>query len=137
MGRPILIGACLSDKFSCPLFQISCAFPFLNPRMVSDKEFIRLYLFKNNPEGCCKFWFGESSVDSCVKSIIQSTYIDTNGAQASGVAPVDKTKLWYPNMHRHKCENDASMPLWMLEEDYAEWYLHHSSQQCNAAFGFS
>jgi len=105
--------------------------------MVSDKEFIRLYLFKNNPEGCCTFWFGESSVNSCVKSIIQSTYIDSNDAQASGVTPVDKTKMWYPNMHQRKCENDASMPLWMLEEDYAEWYLHHSKQHCNAAFGFS
>lgn len=103
--------------------------------MASNKEFIRLYLYKNNPQGCCNYWFGEDT-DGCVKSIIQSTYIDTNDAQAADVTTVDKTKMWYPILDEKKCKNDGSMPSWMLEERF-KLYLLHSRQQCNDMFGFS
>merc|ERR1712194_845328 len=139
----------LPNAVAAPVIYNHTFYPDMNARtcvngtnypewMASDKGFIRLYLYKNNPEGCCKFWFGEDSVDGCVKSIIQSTYIDRNDAQSADVTPVDKIEMWYPIMEEEKCKNDGSMPSWMLDEVYAEWYLHHSKQLCNIAhFGFS
>ena len=107
--------------------------------MASDKDFIRLYLYKNDPEGCCKYWFGDFAVEGCVNSIIQSTYIDWNSTDINMTA-VNKTEeylnMWYPIVEEHKCKKDGTMPAWMLAEGYVEWYLFNTRQQCCAAFGF-
>ena len=108
--------------------------------MASDKAYIRLYLYKNDPQGCCKYWFGESSVDSCERSIIQSVYIDQNNTQAANVTDLNQTKgylkMWYPDPDAYKCKKDGSMPPYMLLKGYREWYLFHTNQQCCAAFAF-
>eukprot|EP00584_Thalassiosira_punctigera_P010481 CAMPEP_0172530792 /NCGR_PEP_ID=MMETSP1067-20121228/4415_1 /TAXON_ID=265564 ORGANISM="Thalassiosira punctigera, Strain Tpunct2005C2" /NCGR_SAMPLE_ID=MMETSP1067 /ASSEMBLY_ACC=CAM_ASM_000444 /LENGTH=375 /DNA_ID=CAMNT_0013315061 /DNA_START=808 /DNA_END=1931 /DNA_ORIENTATION=+ len=93
--------------------------------MASDRDFKRLYLFKNNPEDCCKNWFGAHAVEDCLKNIIQSEYIDFNSAEATDITVVNKTEeylgMWYPVINRHKCVQDGSMPSWMLVEGYVEW----------------
>ena len=104
--------------------------------MASSKKFARLYLYKNNPQGCCNYWFGEDT-DSCMKSIIQSTYIDTNNAQAADAATVDRTRMWYPILDEYMCKNDGSIPQWMLDKSITKSYLYQSRQECNIAFGFS
>jgi len=108
--------------------------------MASEKAYIRLYLYKNDPQGCCRYWFGKDSVDGCVTNIIQSTYIDWNSTQAATVPTVDKTeeylKMWYPVLEESKCKKDGSMPPWMVNGACSEWYLFHTRQQCCAAFGF-
>jgi len=105
--------------------------------MTEDKDYTRLYLYKNDPQGCCKYWFGEASVDGCVSSIIQSTYINTT--QAANMTAVNNTEkyleMWYPVLEEYKCLKDGKMPPWMLEEGYTKWYLFHTRSSCCGAFG--
>ena len=72
-----------------------------------------------------------------MKSIIQSTYIDTNNAQAADAATVDRTRMWYPILDEYMCKNDGSIPQWMLDKSITKSYLYQSRQECNIAFGFS
>jgi len=108
--------------------------------MAQDRDFIRLYLYNNDPEGCCKYWFGDYEVESCVNNIIQSTYIDDSSTDAPNVTAVNKTEeyleMWYPVIFRKICRNDRDMPSWMLVPGYVEWYLFNTRDQCCAAFGF-
>ena len=102
--------------------------------MASDRDFIRLYLYKNDPERCCKHWFGEYAIEGCANSIIQGTYIDYNTTQTNKTE--EYLTMWYPAITRQKCLKDGKTPTWMLAEGYVEWYLFKSKQQCCAAFGF-
>ena len=103
--------------------------------MASKKEYSRLYLYKNDPQGCCKYWFGDTSVDSCVQRIIRST----DCIQAATGMAVNKTaeylNMWYPVIKEHTCKQDKLIPSWMQNEGYIDWSLFHTRQYCCAAFG--
>lgn len=43
------------------------------PWMSSDKDFKRLYLFKNL-DGCCRQWFTSYDLEGCVNNVIQGAY---------------------------------------------------------------
>ena len=109
--------------------------------MAADKDFVRLYLYKNDPEGCCKYWFGDFAVEGCVNSLIQGAYsgVDDND-DALNMTAVNKTEeylqMWYPAINKQKCLRDGEVPSWMLVEGYPEWYLFNRREQCCAAFGF-
>ena len=130
--------------------------------MASDVDYIRLYLFKSL-EGCCKNWFTIHNQESCVNDVIQGVYIDKlpchlnrpdEGPEtdADGNAlpcedilpdhannpdqPIDRTSMWYPDLDGMKCKDDGHMESWMLHDDFVEWYLFNTRQQCCAAFGF-
>ena len=100
--------------------------------MLDDVEFRRMYLYKE-PEGCCKFWFGESTLSSCMNSIIAGVYVNANSTD-SGIEAERLTK-WYPAMRGNTCRNDKDMPSWMLTDEYATYYLFGTFEQCCAAFG--
>jgi len=115
--------------------------------MGSDKEFIRLYLFKNL-EGCCKHWFGSDATNlaDCENNVIQGKYeiepCPTNRPDCNHTSSVTNTTaelltMWYPSMDEGKCKNDGNMPSYMLLEDYTDWYLFNDKERCCAAFGRS
>ena len=98
--------------------------------MASETAYIRFYLFKNDPQGCCKYWFGEGSVDNCVRSIIHSPSIDANSIHTADVTTMNQLavnqtegylKMWYPVLEEKKCKKDGLMLPWMLGKGYREW----------------
>jgi len=101
--------------------------------MAEDKTYTQLYLYKNDPRGCCKYWFGETSADSCVHNIIQSTYINTTQIAANVTAAY--LDMWYPILEENRCMNDGHAPSWMMNDGYPEWFLFNTRSSCCAAFG--
>jgi hypothetical protein len=111
--------------------------------MTSDVDFKRLYLFKN-PEGCCKKWFNVD-VGDCENRIIEGKYdilpCPTNRPECNHTSSVTNAtaallSTWYPSLSEFKCKNDQQMPEFMLIQNYQEFYLFNSEQQCCAAFGY-
>ncbi|KAL7528784.1 hypothetical protein ACHAXR_002633, partial [Thalassiosira sp. AJA248-18] len=95
--------------------------------MASDSDFKRLYLFKRL-SGCCKQWFTESNLDSCMENVIQGRY-ETEPCPENRPecihAPVTDAKealkaMWYPDIDGQRCKNDKAMPSWMLVEEFLD-----------------
>jgi len=118
--------------------------------MASDRDYIRLYLFKNL-DGCCEHWFSDYDLQGCRRNVIQGVYIHEPCAlnrpgggtaadcnSTSSIANVTEHRLgqWYPDLGALKCRNDGKMEDWMLFEEYVEWYLYNTREQCCAAFGY-
>ena len=104
--------------------------------MSSDVDFQRMYLYKE-PEGCCKFWFGESTLSSCMNLIISGVYVNrTNTNATDSDIEAERLTKWYPAMKGNTCRNDQDMPSWMLEDEYTTYYLFNTYEQCCAAFGY-
>mmetsp|Transcript_1468 Transcript_1468/g.2820 ORF Transcript_1468/g.2820 Transcript_1468/m.2820 type:complete len:733 (-) Transcript_1468:83-2281(-) len=112
--------------------------------MGRDVDFKRLYLFKDL-EGCCNHWFTDFDLDGCMRNVIQGIYdvepCPTNRPECHHVPSITNVTehrlgMWYPDLDGYKCKNDGSMPDWMLEEEYTEWYLFNTKEQCCSAFGY-
>jgi len=114
--------------------------------MAIDDNFRRMYIFKDL-EGCCAQWFSDFDVQGCVGSVVQGFYDyvpcvenrdDAGCVETSSVTNTTAHQLtmFYPRLGTHTCGNDGDMPSWMLDEDYAEYYLFSTMSQCCAAFGF-
>jgi insulin receptor substrate 1 len=132
--------------------------------MADDDEFKRLYLF-STLDGCCTHWYTTGDKQDCVTNVVQGVYLgdlpchqnrpdEGPATDASGneipcdellpdhnhpwqnAQPIELTTKWYPDLDGLRCKDDGHMESWMLHEDYQEWYLFNTQQQCCAAFGF-
>ena len=116
--------------------------------MASDRDFVRLYLFKTL-RGCCKAWFTDHDTDGCEDNVIQGLYAvdpcatnrpDRPECNFNLTSYINVTEqrlaMWYPDFQAFKCRKDRNMPSWMLQEDYVQSYLFNSRAQCCGAFGY-
>jgi len=111
--------------------------------MRSDTDFERMYLFKS-AEGCCNEWFN-TGLRSCMAKIVQGFYDyvpcpenrpDCNETPSITNITEHRLKQWYPALKGGSCRNDEDMPGWMLNDEYAPFYLFNTVEQCCAAFGY-
>ena len=125
--------------------------------MGSDPDYKRLYLF-STLKGCCTNWFTTHDLQGCIDGVAQGVYLGDlpchqnrpdkdvlTGIPCEDLLPnhannpyqpIRLTSKWYPDLDGLKCKHDGHMESWMLHEDYQEWYLFNTHQQCCAAFGF-
>ena len=116
--------------------------------MASDRDFVRLYLFKTL-RGCCKAWFTDYDVDGCASNVIQGLYAvdpcainrpdrpECNHNLTSYMNVTEhRLAMWYPDLDGFDCKKDSNMPEWMLQEEYVPYYLFNSRAQCCGAFGY-
>mmetsp|Transcript_9679 Transcript_9679/g.23654 ORF Transcript_9679/g.23654 Transcript_9679/m.23654 type:complete len:127 (+) Transcript_9679:2351-2731(+) len=110
--------------------------------MSSDRDYIRLYLFKSL-DGCCTHWFTDFDLPGCMNNVIQGVYDvepcatnrpDCNHVPSITNATEHRLGMWYPDIDGSRCKNDGHMEDWMRDDEYAEWYLFNTRQQCCAAF---